>query len=104
MPPLKQGIGSRLHIFEVIAKHGELTGPDIREAVGMSSGSGQLGIVLRGEIAAKRIKATMHDVYGVDTAYYSLTAKGKKHLEQGKIESYAKEKGLVAVGRGTKTL
>lgn len=104
MPALKQGKGSRKHIFEVLAKHDSLTGPDIRKAVGMSPGSGQLGIVLRGEIAAKRVKATLHDVDGIDTHYYSLTARGRKHLEQGKVESYAKEKGLVAVGRGTKLL
>lgn len=97
---------NRLRVFKALNSGRAHTDSSLRVAIGMAPANGQLGVILRGEIAAGRVKAVeefrngQEDQRGFNVYY--LTAKGKKHLEAGKVDSWAVEKHLVAVGRGAK--
>lgn len=94
-------ISNRHAIFKVLAKvKTGLTTDQIRTKIGMAKSNGQLGVILRGEVEGKRLKAIEEfPTEGHVILIYKLTALGRKHLEEDKIDSYAKENGFVALGR-----
>lgn len=89
---------NRLLVFQAL-RRGALPRGKLCDEIGMDRGHGQMGIILRSEVAHGRIKKGVQDNDGKDETVYSLTAKGRKHLDEGKIDSYSKEHRLVAVGR-----
>lgn len=97
-PVKRTGPNNRVKFFQTLARNPKgLTGAQITEKLGMKPGHGQIGIFLRGELTAKRIKSLKETETG--PLVYSLTALGKKHLEEGKVDSFGREKHLVQLGR-----
>jgi hypothetical protein len=103
---------NRTAVFRALAKAGAegLGEGEIRVRIGMSRNNGQLGVILRGEIAGKRVKADERQVEPADVRVgdpwrkvfvtrYTLTDKGKKALEEGTVDGGAREMGLLAKGR-----
>lgn len=76
-----------------------LTATEIRTKIDMLPSNGQLGVLLRGELSSKRIRAERQDLDDGTKLVYFPTALGRKHYEEGKIDSFARERHLVAQGR-----
>ena len=97
----KPSASNRLLVFRALRKAaGGLTSTQLRKKIGMPEGHGQMGVILRGEIACGRVRVEEHaDEDGTERLYF-LTAKGRQHADDGKVDSFAKEKHLAAVGRG----
>lgn len=98
--PAANGHSNRLLVFKALRKAPGLTSTALRKKIGMPEGHGQMGVILRGEIICGRIRVEEHaDEDGTERLYF-LTAKGKQHCDDGKVDSFAKERHLAAVGRG----
>jgi ParB-like chromosome segregation protein Spo0J len=90
---------NRVKTFTALAKHPSgMTRGELAKALGLRPNNGGLGRILRGERCARRIKRE-DDPRGGPDKYYYLTAKGGKHLQEGKVDSYAREQRLHLVGR-----
>jgi len=100
MPKEKKESG-RMRLFKVLAKLPEHSdGISLREIykrLNVPYGSGQPPILLRGEVTAKRVRCQLDP--DTDAKVYRLTALGREHLKAGKVNSYSREKHLVALGR-----
>jgi hypothetical protein len=88
---------NRLRVFKALAKAAPVGLPagQLREQIGMSPANGALGVILRGEMAGKRIKRQNRE----DAAYYTLSEKGLAALEAGEVDSGARALGLLKAGR-----
>lgn len=91
-------VSNRLKVFRALGRR-DLTMGQLYEAIGMRYGNGHMGILLRGEVAGKRIRTIEPDDEDQTSFVYALTALGRKHMADGKVDSYAREKGLVQLGR-----
>jgi hypothetical protein len=96
-------VSQRLRVFQKIAaSRFGLRRQDIRRLAGLTKNSGMLSVILLGETKARRIRCRQEeDPYGVVHTLYSLTALGRKHLEEGRVDSWARELRLRELGRGS---
>mgnify|MGYP001611761868 CR=1 FL=1 len=99
--PVKRAPGRRLQIFKALARDAEgLTAPQLRRKLNIPPESGQLGVILRGEMVAGRIRSeTREGLEKGNDVVYLLTAKGRRHFQAGTIDSYAREHLLVAIAK-----
>jgi hypothetical protein len=95
---------NRVKVFEILQRNPEgLSALEIRQKIHMSSSSGQLGVILRGEVFAERFSCFPEQRDSLATILiYRLTRKGVRALQEGTIDSVARELGLIAVGRDAK--
>ena len=91
----------RLRFFRVLAKHEQVTFTQLYGLLGLKPGHGSVGVLVRSETKAGRVLGRL-DVTGDgrEVRYYRLSALGKRHLEEGKVDDYALAKRLDSVGRG----
>lgn len=96
----KAGPSNRHLMFQALHRNADgLSSAELRTKIGMSPSNGQFGVMIRGEIAAKRIRVERQDLDTGIALVYFLTALGHKHATEGKVDSVSKEKHLVAAGR-----
>lgn len=98
----KSGPSNRLLVFQALRGSDGKTKQEIAKAIKMDPNNGQLGVILRGEVKAQRLKAVPYDVDGRDVLYFVLSARGAEHLKKDLVDAWAKEHDLVAKGRGEK--
>jgi hypothetical protein len=96
-------VSQRLRVFQKLAaSRFGLRRQDIRRLAGLTENSGMLSVILLGETKARRIRARQEeDAHGVVHTLYSLTSLGRKHLESGQVDSWARELHLRDLGRGS---
>lgn len=95
-----KSVSNRLAVYRVLSRttHG-LTAAEIRKKIRMAPENGQLGVILRGEVAAGRILVSVRDVEGRDVTHYRLSANGRRALEGGTVDDDSRRLGLVRLGR-----
>jgi hypothetical protein len=96
--PLTEG-STRTRLFRALAKFPGISAAKIKEKTGMLPNSGHLNVLLGEEIEAKRIRVEEHEPQEDNSdrsrLCYFLTAKGKKDLEQGKVDLRGTGNGLI---------
>jgi|SRR5581483_9228914 len=96
-----KGPTNREQIFAELARHPEgVTAAHLRKKFYANCpSSGELGIILRGEVRAKRFAFSEEEVDGRDVVYYTLSSKGRVALKKGTVVSDSIKLKLVALGR-----
>jgi hypothetical protein len=88
---------NRLRVFKALSQAGAIgmSAGEIRSAIGMSKSNGAFGVIMRGEVSAKRVKAQKRE----EGTRYVLSALGQRHLDEGVVDEQAHALGLLAKGR-----
>ena len=90
-------VSNRVLVFKALLRNpGGLTASQLYGRIRMEPSNGQMGVILRGEIKAGRLRVVDDE----DGRMHYVTALGKRHLGAGRIDDWAREKHLVALGRG----
>ena len=90
----------RLRLFQLLQKSKRgLTSIQIKKALRVSPTNGFVGVILRGELASRRLKVEILDMSGRDAIYYSLTRQGITAIKSASVDSQAKRLHLNDLGR-----